>query len=73
MISKVIKNMLKCVRVDKLPDDIMVTYIKYHTLAGLKMKMELEFDEVYDGLEEGQTYMVAKIPDDCSDNVSFTI
>lgn len=63
--------MLKCVRVDKLPDDLMVTHIKYHTLAGLRMKMELEFDEVYDGLEEGQTYMVAKIPDDCQDDVSF--
>ena len=63
--------MLKCTRVDRIPDDIMVTYIKYHTLAGLRMKMELEFDEVYDGLEEGQTYMVAKIPDDCLDDVSF--
>lgn len=44
--------MLKCTRVDRIPDDIMVTYIKYHTLAGLRMKMELEFDEVCDGLEE---------------------
>lgn len=63
--------MLKCTGVDRIPDDIMVTYIKYHTLAGLRMKMELEFDEVYDGLEEGQIYMVAEIPDDCSEDVSF--
>lgn len=63
--------MLKCTRVDRVPDDIMVTYIKYHTLAGLRMKMELEFDEVCDWLEDGQIYMVAKIPDDCSDDVSF--
>lgn len=63
--------MLKCMRVDRVPDDIMVTYIKYHTLAGLRMKMELEFDDNVDGLEEGQIYMVAKIPDDCSDDVSF--
>ena len=63
--------MLKCVKVDKVPDDIMVTYIKYHTLAGLRMKMELEFDEVCDLLEDGQIYMVAKIPDDCQDDVSF--
>lgn len=63
--------MLKCVKVDRVPDDIMVTYIKYHTLAGLRMKMELEFDEAYDGLEEGLTYMVAKVPDDCSDDISF--
>ena len=63
--------MLKCVKVDRVPDDIMVTYIKYHTLAGLRMKMELEFDEAYDGLEEGQTYMVAKVPDDYSDDVSL--
>lgn len=63
--------MLKCTRVDRIPDDIMVTYIKYHTLAGLRMKMELEFDEAYDGLEEGQTYMVAKVPDDCSNDISF--
>lgn len=54
-----------------VPDDIMVTYIKYHTLAGLRMKMGLEFDEVCDRLEDGQIYMVAKIPDDCQDNVSF--
>lgn len=63
--------MLKYVRVDRLPDDLMVTHIKYHTLAGLRMKMELEFDEVCDGLEEGQTYMIAKVPDDCSDDISF--
>ena len=63
--------MFKCVRVDRVPDDLMVTYIKYHTLAGLRMKMELEFDEVCDGLEEGQIYMVAKVPDDYSDDVSF--
>lgn len=63
--------MLKCTRVDRIPDDMMVTYIKYHTLAGLRMKIELEFDEVCDGLEEGQIYMVAKVPDDCSDDVSF--
>lgn len=63
--------MLKCIRVDRVPDDIMVTYIKYHTLAGLRMKMEFEFDEVYDGLEEGQIYMVARIPDDCQDDISF--
>lgn len=63
--------MLKCVRVNRLPDDLMVTHIKYHTLAGLKMKMELEFDEVCDWLEDGQIYMVAKIPDDCQDDVSF--
>lgn len=54
-----------------VPDDIMVTYIKYHTLAGLRMKMELEFDEVCNWLEEGQTYIVAKVPDDCSDDISF--
>lgn len=58
-------------RVDRLPDDIMVTYVQYHTLAGLRMKMELEFDEVYDGIEEGPTYIVAKVPDDCSDDISF--
>lgn len=63
--------MLKCMRVDRVPDDIMVTYIKYHTLAGLRMKMELEFDEVCNWLEDGQTYMVAKVPDDYSDDVSF--
>lgn len=63
--------MLKCTRVDRVPDDIMVTYIKYHTLAGLRMKMELEFDEVCDWLEDGQIYMVAKVPDDCSDDISF--
>lgn len=63
--------MLKCIKVDRLPDDLMVTHIKYHTLAGLRMKMELEFDEVCDGLEEGKTYMVAKVLDNCSDDVSF--
>lgn len=63
--------MIKVIRLDSIPDDIMVTYIKYHTLAGLRMKMELEFDEVCDWLEEGQTYMVAKVPDDCSDDISF--
>lgn len=63
--------MLKCTRVDRIPDDIMVTYIKYHTLAGLRMKMYIEFEDNVDGLEEGQTYMVAKVPNDCSDDVSF--
>ena len=63
--------MLKCTRVDRIPDDIMVTYIKYHTLAGLRMKMYIEFEEDVYGLEEGQTYMVAKVPDDCSNDISF--
>lgn len=63
--------MIKCIRVDRIPDDIMVTYIKYHTLAGLRMKMYIEFEEDVDGLEEGQIYMVAKVPDDCPDDVSF--
>ena len=58
-------------RVDRVPNDIMVTYIKYHTLAGLRMKMYIEFEEDVDGLEEGQIYMVAKVPDDCPDDVSF--
>ena len=35
------------------------------------MKMYIEFEDNVDGLEEGQTYMVAKVPDDCSDDVSF--
>lgn len=63
--------MLKCMRVPRVPDDIMVTHIKYHTLAGLRMKIYIEFEDNVDGLEEGQTYMIAKIPDDCSDDVSF--
>lgn len=63
--------MIKCMRVDRIPDDIMVTYIKYHTLAGLRMKMYIEFEEDVDGLEEGQIYMVARVPDDCSDDISF--
>ena len=63
--------MLKCIKVDRVPDDIMVTYIKYHTLAGLRMKIYIEFEENCDGLEEGQTYIVAKVPDDCSDDISF--
>lgn len=63
--------MLKCIKVDRVPDDIMVTYIKYHTLAGLRMKMYIEFEDNVDGLEEGQTYMVAKVPDDCPDDISF--
>lgn len=63
--------MIKCMRVDRIPDDLMVTYIKYHTLAGLRMKMYIEFEDYFDGLEEGQTYMVAKVPDDCSDDDSF--
>lgn len=63
--------MIKCIRVDRIPDDIMVTYIKYHTLAGLRMKMYIEFEEDVDGLEEGQIYMVAKVLDDCPDDVSF--
>lgn len=63
--------MLKCMRVDRLPDDLQFTYIKYHTLAGLRMKMYIEFEDNVDGLEEGQTYIVAKVPDDCSDDISF--
>ena len=63
--------MLKCMRVDRLPDDLQVTHIKYHTLAGLRMKIYIEFEEDVDGLEEGQIYMVAKVPDDCSDDISF--
>ena len=58
-------------RVDRLPDDLLVTHIKYHTLAGLRMKMYIEFEDNVDGLEEGQTYMVAKVPDDCPDDISF--
>lgn len=58
-------------RVDRLPDDLLVTHIKYHTLAGLRMKMFIEFEDDVDGLEEGQTYMVAKVPDDCSEDISF--
>lgn len=63
--------MLKCMRVNRLPDDLLVTHIKYHTLAGLRMKMYIEFEDNIDGLEEGQTYMVAKVPDDCPDDISF--
>lgn len=63
--------MLKCVRVDRLPDDLQVTHIKYHTLAELRMKMFFEFKDYCDGLEEGQIYMAAEVPDDCSDDVSF--
>lgn len=33
--------------------------------------MFIEFGDDCDGLEEGQTYMVAKVPDDCSDDISF--
>lgn len=58
-------------RVDSLPDDIQFTHIKYHTLAELRMKMFFDFKDYCDGLEEGQIYMVAKIPDDCQDDVSF--
>lgn len=58
-------------RVGRLPDDLQFTFIKYHTLAGLRMKMFIEFGDDCDGLEEGQTYMVAKVPDDCQDDVSF--
>ena len=63
--------MLKCVKVDRVPDDIMVTYIKYHTLAGLRMKLYIDFKDTFSGLEDGQTYIVAKVPDDYSDDVSL--
>lgn len=63
--------MLKCTRVDRLPDDLQVTHIKYSTLAELRMKMFFEFKDYCDGLEEGQIYMVAETPDDCSEDVSF--
>ena len=63
--------MLKCVRVDRLPDDLQVTHIKYHTLAELRMKIFFEFKDYCNGLEEGKMYMVAEVPDDCSDDVSF--
>lgn len=58
-------------RVDKLPDDLMFTYIKYHTLAGLRMKLYIDFKDTFSGLEEGQTYIVAKVPDDYSDDASL--
>lgn len=63
--------MLKCTRVDRIPDDIMVTYIKYHTLAELRMKMFFEFKDYYHGLEDGKNYMVAEVSDDCSDDIGF--
>lgn len=63
--------MLKCIKVDRLPDDLQVTHIKYFTLAELRMKMFFEFKDYCDGLEEGQIYMVAETPDDCSEDVSF--
>ena len=63
--------MIICRRVDRLPDDIQFNYIKYHTLAGLRMKMYIDFDDNFYGLEEGQTYVVAKVPDDYSDDVSL--
>lgn len=64
--------MLKCIKIDRLPDDLQIRYISYHTLAGLKMKIELEFDETCDGLEEGPTYIVAKVSDDCLDDVNLS-
>lgn len=63
--------MIKCVKVDRLPNDLQVTHIKYSTLAELRTKMFFEFKDYCDGLEEGQTYMVSEVPDDCSDDVSF--
>lgn len=63
--------MIKCIKVDRLPDDLQIRCISYHTLAGLKMKIELEFDETCDGLEEGPTYVVAKIPDDYSGDINL--
>ena len=63
--------MIKCMRMNRLPDDLQFTFIKYHTLAGLRMKMFIEFGDDCDGLEEGQTYMVAKVPDDYNDDISF--
>ena len=63
--------MIKCIRVDRLPDDLMFTYIKYHTLAGLRMKLYIDFKDTFSGLEEGQTYVVAKVPDDYSDDESL--
>lgn len=63
--------MIICRRVDRLPDDIQFTHIKYHTLAELRMKMFFDFKDYCDGLEEGQTYIVAEVSDDYSDDVSF--
>ena len=64
--------MIKCIKVDRLPDDLQIRCISYHTLAGLKMKIELEFDETCDGLEEGPTYVVVKVPDDYSGDMDLT-
>lgn len=63
--------MLKCIKVDRLPDDLRITRIAYHTLAGLRMKIELEFEDTCDGLKEGPTYIVAKVPDDYSGNIDL--
>lgn len=63
--------MLKCIKVNRLPDDLQFTHIKYSTLAELRMKMFFDFKDYCDGLEEGQTYMVAEVPDDCSADISF--
>lgn len=63
--------MIICRRVDRLPGDIQFTHIKYHTLAGLRMKIYIEFKDYFGGLEEGQTYVVAKVPDDYSGDESL--
>lgn len=61
--------MIVCIKVDRIPDDLQVNYVKYHTLAGLRMKMFFDFKDYCGGLEEGQTYMVAEVPDDYSDDI----
>lgn len=63
--------MLRCIKVDRLPDDLQITHIEYHTLAELRMKMFFEFKDYYQWLEEGKIYMVAEVPDDCSDDIGF--
>lgn len=63
--------MIKCIKVDGLPDDLQITYIAYHTLAELKMKIELEFEDTCDELKDGPTYIVAKVPDDYSGNIDL--
>lgn len=63
--------MIKCIKVDKLSDDLQIKCVSYHTLVELETKIVTEFEDTCDGLEEGPTYVVAKVPDDYSGNTSL--
>lgn len=63
--------MLKCVKLDKVPEELDIEYAEVNTEVGIHFLVSSNFNGVADSIEKGNVWVIVDIPDDFKDETDI--